>query len=132
MKTLYLSDDGRVFDSIADCQQYEKSLSMRTHLGNFLYVYQSHIDDLGLLEFLLKYSTELVDILTDDNEQDQHGWISNEGRQLDCHPEQLRGRDQIEVIYRNGKSLINEADNWSVGWRSADNDPWDIVKYRKI
>lgn len=133
MKTVYRADDGKEFDSEIDCRKYEQAQHKQQLLDGFLVEHLVDIADLvWVRDFLLRHSDKIVDILADADKPDQLEWISNEGRNLDYRPDCLLESDEIEVIYRNGKSMINTADNWSCSWQSTDNDPWDIVKYRKI
>ena len=131
MRLVYKAEDGTEFSTEAECRYYEGA----NKLCNFI---DNHFTGFAVIEtydvqiFIERHIDELLRIVKGDAATSDDGWISNEGNSSSHHPESLTRFDRIEVKLRNGTIQEGNPDLWPSGWKSTDNDKWDIVAYRIV
>ena len=133
MKLVYKAEDGTEFGTEAECKAYE----MREALDSFIdcnigMMSEGLVDVSDVKTFIEKHIDEIIRIVKGDAATSDDGWISNESNSSRCHPKSLTRSDIIEVKLRNGTIQEGIPDRWTCGWKSTDNDEWDIVAYRIV
>ena len=140
MKQVYQADDGTIFDTEADCKEYENGNALHDLIEEHINV--SYNDDVGfhcievsdVKTFIEQNIDDIIRIVKGEavTSTSDDGWISNKNRRLDCHPINLEFDTLIEVKYRCGATNKGTADSWEASWKSTDNDPYDIIAYRIV
>ena len=131
MKLVYKADDGTEFGTEAECKAHESNSKLRKFLNERIGVFTDiNISD---VEFLIqKHIDEIVRIVRGGTVVTSEAWISNEGNSSSHHPESLTPETEIEIKLRNGTTQQAPAKCWTLGWKSTDNDQWDIIAYRIV
>lgn len=71
--------------------------------------------------------TELV---TEQDQDGDDGWISNIGRDKHDHPESLDPNTEIEVKFRDGGKATGCAFEWTISWDEKFGSVYSIIAYR--
>jgi len=125
----FQADDGKEFATEQECLDYEKSLSEERAIELLIAEFTSnHVVQLKLASFFQQKKERVREILNKPTQAD--GWISNENNNSCFSP--IDAALIIEIQRRNGGIMRGRANDWLSCWRSTDNDPFDIVKYRII
>lgn len=140
MKQVYQADDGTVFDTEAECKEYENVDALHDLIEESIGV--TYNDDAGfhcievgdVKTFIERHIDEIIRIVKGNAtvSTSDDGWISNEGNSADKHPVGVLGSTLVEIEYRSGRQDRGYANNWTRSWCSTDDDSLDIVAYRVV
>lgn len=136
MKQVFQADDGKIFETQAECEKYET----RTVLFNFVdrEIWPPHNDDFGshvirtddVVDFIEEHYEKIGEILGKAKTEDTDGWIINT-QTFPRRPSTLSDEDVIEVEMSNGGTHIAMSYAWDASWNVNDVFRY-IVKYRKV
>lgn len=140
MKQVYQADDGTIFDTEAECKEYENVDALHDLIEESIGV--TYNDDAGfhcievgdVKTFIERHIDEIIRIVKGNATVStlDDGWISNEGNGFGDYPVGVSGSTLVHIKYRNGWTDHGYANNWNLSWRSTDNDELDIIAYRVV
>lgn len=126
----FQADDGKIFDTEQECLAHEASIKEDHKIEALIMTFTSDFSlQLKFARFFQEYKEDIRKIFVAKTKYDA-GWISNENNNS-CFPP-IDDELFIEIQKRDGHTSHGRANDWSLCWRSTDNDPSDIVKYRII
>ena len=134
MKQVFKAYDGKIFDTQAECENYEQQYMLYQVVAQNCHVEYS--DDAGFcvigvqdaVDFIETHYEKIGDLLGKTKVEDG-GWVTNTKMSYG-HPDILKGSDYIQVEYSDGEIVYGHASDWSMRWdiTGAINH---IDKYRK-
>jgi hypothetical protein len=135
MKQVFQADDGKVFETQAECEKYES----KSELFDFVdsNIEASYNDDAGyhiietqnVVDFIEAHYEKIGELLGKVKVEDDC-WIINT-KTTDGRPSTLKVDDCIEVEYANGERVRCLAIAWTALWNTK-NHMRHIAKYRKV
>lgn len=130
---LYRACDGKDFATEKECLDYENAtMSDEQKIEALIMTFTPDFSlQLKFARFFQENSDNIRKIFVAETKDDSE-WISNEGNNVTGLPPSIKRDTLIEVQTRNGVFEQANAEKWFLCWKSTDNDPHDIVKYRII
>lgn len=129
---IYRACDGKDFATEKECLDYENAVSVELKIKALIMAFTSDVSlQFKFARFFQENKDAIREILAS-KATDEDVWISNECNSARGLPYSVERGTFIEVQKRNGYFKRDYAENWFVCWKSTDNTPHDIIKYRVI
>jgi hypothetical protein len=134
MKQVFQANDGKIFETQAECEKYESKSELFDFVDSNIEV--SYHDDVGystietqnVVDFIEAHYEKIGELLGKVKVQAED-WIVNTNTTERC-PDTLKANDRVEVVYSDGDHDQGIAKSWAYCWNT--NNCNHIVKYRKV